>query len=121
MTHSTEPLEIKTEHGPSSKANWTPYELNLKYPILNTEQWTFTGTRFIAKEISPSNLLISDPWFRPFRKWCMDDKVWTKDKGRGRLGPCLGPAPKARPRRMSCGLVLCPVASHNMSCGPEFY
>ena len=83
MTHSTEPLEIKTEHGPSSKANWTPYELNLKYRILNTEQWTFTGTRFIAKEISPSNLLISDPWFRPFRKWCMDDKVWTKDKGRG--------------------------------------
>ena len=83
MTHSTEPLEIKTEHGPSSKASWIPYELNLKYPITNTEQWTFTGTRFIAKEISPNNLLESDPWFRPFRKWCMDDKVWTKKEGRG--------------------------------------
>ena len=82
MTHSTEPLEIKTEHGPSSKANWTPYELNLKYPILNTEQWTFTGTRFVSKPTEYERLRY-DPWFRPFRKWCMDDKVWTKDKGRG--------------------------------------
>ena len=84
MIYLTEPLEIKTESRASSALfNWVPYELNTKYPILNTEQWKFTGTRYVAKEISPNNLLESDPWFRPFRKWCMDDRVWTKKEGRG--------------------------------------
>ena len=45
----------------------------------------FTGTRYIAKPSSPRNSLKSDPWFRPLRKWCKDDKVWTKDEGHGLL------------------------------------
>ena len=28
----------------------------------------------------PTDSLKSDPWFRPLRKWCKDDKVWTKDE-----------------------------------------
>ena len=83
MTYSTEPLEIQSNsHGPSSKANWAPYELNVKYPILNTEQWEFAGTRFVSKPTEYERLRY-DPWFRLFRKWCMDDRVWTKDVGRG--------------------------------------
>jgi hypothetical protein len=83
MTYSTEPLEIKTQHGPPpSKVSWIPYELNAKHPILNTEQWEFAGTRFVSKP-TESERLRYDPWFRPFRKWCMDDRVWTKDVGRG--------------------------------------
>ena len=75
------PLQIKTEYGPPpSEVRWTPHELNAKYPILNKEQWMFTGTRYIANVISTDSLK-SDPWFRPLRKWCKDDKVWTKDEG----------------------------------------
>ena len=83
-TQSMKPLEIKTEYGPPpSQVRWTPYELNKKYPILNTKQWTFAGTRYIAKPTSPRNLLKSDPWFRPLRKWCKDDKVWGNYEGHG--------------------------------------
>ena len=83
-TQSMKPLQIKTEYGPPpSDVRWSPHELNAKYPILNKEQWMFTGTRYIAKPSSPRNSLKSDPWFRPLRKWCKDDKVWTKDEGYG--------------------------------------
>ena len=83
-TQSMKPLQIKTEHGPPpSDVRWSPHELNAKYPILNKEQWMFTGTRYIAKPSYPRNSLKSDPWLRPLRKWCKDDKVWTKDEGHG--------------------------------------
>jgi hypothetical protein len=83
MYATEEPLEIKTQHGPPpSKVSWAPYQLNAKHPIMNTEQWEFVGTRFLSKSSNNLNLRY-DPWFRRFRKWCMDDRVWTKDAGRG--------------------------------------
>ena len=85
MNYLTEPLELSPKFGtPLILASWTPHELNAKHPILNTDEWGFTGTRYLSKPVNYTGDLSGyDPWFRPFRKWCMDDRVWTKDAGRG--------------------------------------
>ena len=85
MNYLTEPLELSPKFGtPLILASWTPHELNAKHPILNTDEWGFTGTRYLSKPVNYTGDLSGyDPWFRPFRKWCMDERVWTKDEGRG--------------------------------------